>query len=187
MPDCLKRPDCNAGSLRFSPFIFGGLFLFLHRVKEQTTFNRKVKGKNNMKKAATNNSEEPKAAPTYQNLVRLVGFLGDQPEQHETRAILSLATKTSWKAKDSEEWQHHTEWHRVVAWDKLAEAVKSFAKGDHVLVEGELSSSTYERKPVGGNGVVAIVKAWEIRARAIRKLEHKKKKKPAKATAYADR
>ena len=140
-----------------------------------------------MKEAATNNSEEPKAAPTYQNLVRLVGFLGDQPEQHETRAILSLATKTSWKAKDSEEWQHHTEWHRVVAWDKLAEAVKSFAKGDHVLVEGELSSSTYERKPVGGNGVVAIVKAWEIRARAIRKLEHKKKKKPAKATAYADR
>ena len=141
-----------------------------------------------MKKAATNNPEEPKAAPAYQNLVRLVGFLGDQPEQHENRAILSLATKTSWKAKDSEEWQHHTEWHRVVAWDKLAEAVKYLAKGDHVLVEGELRSSTYERKPGGGNGVVSIVKAWEIRARAVRKLARKKKPaqkqaKPVKAAA----
>jgi len=92
---------------------------------------------------AKNNPEEPKAAPMYQNQVRLVGFLGADPVQHENRAILSLATKTSWKAQDSDKWQHHTEWHRVIVWDTLAEGVRSLAKGDHVLVEGELRSSSY--------------------------------------------
>jgi len=135
-----------------------------------------------MKKAKTKNTEEPKAAaPAYQNQVRLVGFLGNQPEQHEDRTVFSLATKTSWKAAGSKEWQSHTEWHRVVAWGKLAPAVGALTKGDHVLVDGELRSSEYERDiPVVGGGVAtATVKAWEIRARAVRKLDHKAKKDAA--------
>jgi hypothetical protein len=47
------------------------------------------KGKNNMNKVK-NKTEEPKAAPMYQNQVRLVGFLGKDPEQYENRTILSL-------------------------------------------------------------------------------------------------
>src|SRR5258708_16856816 len=46
-----------------------------------------------------NNSEQPKAAPAYQNRVILVGYLGREPEQLEGRAVLSLATNTSWKPK----------------------------------------------------------------------------------------
>ena len=134
-----------------------------------------------------NNPEEPKAAPMYQNQARLVGFLGKHPEHHQNRAVLSLATKTSWQAKDSDQWESHTEWHRIVVWDKLAEAVKPLAKGDYVLVEGELHSGEYERDVLFRDGNVAPVKhrAWEVRARAVRKLTHKKKPapKPAKAAA----
>ncbi len=137
-----------------------------------------------------NNPEEPKAAPLYQNQVRLVGFLGKDPELHENRAILSLATKTSWQVKDSEKWESHTEWHRIVVWDKTAEAVKPLVKGDYVLVEGEIRSSEYERDLVLNDGSPATVKqrTWEIRARAVRKLARKKKPaeksaKPAKAAA----
>ncbi len=94
----------------------------------------------------TTKNEEPnlKAAPPYKNHVSLVGYLGDKPEERSGHAVLSLATKTSWKPKDSEEWKERTEWHRIVAWGQLAEAVKPLAKGDHVLVEGELRSNEYE-------------------------------------------
>ena len=131
-----------------------------------------------------NNTEEPKAASNYQNQVRLVGFLGKDPEQHENRAVLSLATKTSWKPKDSDEWQHHTEWHRVIVWDKLAEGVRSLTSGDHVLIEGELRSSFYQKQvSVGVDTVTVPMTSWEIRARAVRKLA--RKKKPAAKAAKA--
>ena len=136
-----------------------------------------------------NKPEEPKAAPMYQNQVRLVGFLGADPLQHENRAIFSLATKNSWKAQDSEEWQHHTEWHRCVAWGKLADAVKPLAKGDHVLVEGELRSGSYDKElpVIGGGTTIVPMTSWEIRVRAVRKLVRKKKpaQKPAKALKAA--
>jgi single-strand DNA-binding protein len=123
-----------------------------------------------------NNTEEPKAAPYYQNQAQLVGFLGKDPEQYENRAVLSLATKKSWKAKDSDEWQDHTEWHRVIVWDKLAEGVRALAKGDHVLVEGELRSSFYQKQvTVGVDTITVPMTSWEIRAYAVRKLVRKQK------------
>ena len=83
-----------------------------------------------------NNPEEPKAAPMYQNQVRLVGFLGADPVQHENRAIFLLATKTSWKAQDSEQWDSYTQWHRCVAWGKLSHSSESCAFQE-VLVASE--------------------------------------------------
>ena len=136
-----------------------------------------------------NNPEEPKAAPMYQNQVRLVGFLGADPVQHENRAIFSLATKTSWKAQDSEEWESYSQWHRCVAWGKLAEAVQPFARGDHVQIEGELRSGSYDKElpVVGGGTTIVPMTSWEIRVRAVRKLVRKKKpaQKPAKALKAA--
>jgi single-strand DNA-binding protein len=133
----------------------------------------------------TKNSVEPKAAPAYQNRVTLVGYLGRAPEQLEDRAVLSLATKVSWKAKDSDEWQSRSDWHRIVAWDKLAEAVRSLAKGDHIMVEGELRSSEWNDlyRVDDGTYVPVKVRVWEVRARSVRKLV--RKKKTAKATAIA--
>ena len=122
------------------------------------------------------NPDEPKAAPLYQNQVRLIGFLGKDPEHHENRAVLSLATKISWLWKDTGKWDSHTEWHRIVAWGELAEAVKPLAKGDYVLVEGELRSSLYHKEVGVGVDIVSVpITSWEIRARVVRKLVRKKK------------
>ncbi len=137
-------------------------------------------------KKTKNEEQNLKAAPPYKNHVTLVGYLGDKPDLYEGLAVLSMATKTSWKPKDSDEWKERTEWHRVVAWGKLAEAVKPLAKGDHVLVEGELRSNEYEAtvEVKGGGKAVVNRKTWEIRARHVRKLVHKKQEQE-KAQAKA--
>lgn len=136
-------------------------------------------------KKTKNEEKNLKAAPPYKNHVALVGYLGDKPEQRNGHAVLRLATKTSWKPKDSDEWKERTEWHRIVAWGQLAEAVKPLAKGDHVLIEGELRSNEYDAEVpiVGKKDTTALVsrRTWEIRARHVRKLVHKKQEKPKAA------
>ena len=132
-----------------------------------------------------NNSEQPKAAPAYQNRVTLTGYLGRDPEVLQGRAVLSLATKSSWKPKDSDQWQSRTDWHRIVAWGQLAEEVRTLAKGDHVAVEGELRTSQYERdlQVNGGDVVTVTIKTSEVRARAIIKLAAKVKAATPEAVA----
>jgi len=123
------------------------------------------------------NSAETTAAPIYQNQVRLVGYIGKQPERYEGRTVFTVATQSSWKPVGSEEWKQETEWHRVVAWGKLAAIGAEFVKGDYVSVEGELRSSQYERiiQASSGTDATVTIKAWQIRARAMQKLERKKK------------
>jgi len=136
-------------------------------------------------KKTKNEEQNLKAAPPYKNHVTLVGYLGDNPEQRSGHAVMRLATKTSWKPKDSDKWEERTEWHRILAWGQLADAVKPLAKGDHVLIEGELRSSEYEADMpvVGKKDTTARInrRTWEIRARNVRKLVHKKQEKPKKA------
>ena len=55
----------------------------------------------------------------YQNRLSLIGFTGKDAEQKVTQngiayTLLSVATKTSWKDKESGAWQSRSEWHRVV-------------------------------------------------------------------------
>ena len=41
--------------------------------------------------------------------------------------------------------KNNTQWHNIVAWNKLAEKVeRNFHKGDEILVEGKLTSHSYE-------------------------------------------
>jgi len=80
------------------------------------------------------------------------------------------------------------EWHRVIVWDELAEGVRSLAKGDHVLVDGELRSSSYlKHVNIGVDTITVPTTSWEIRAKAVRKLVRKQKpaRKPAKALKAA--
>ncbi len=114
----------------------------------------------------------------YLNHVQLIGFLGKDPEQRKARSnginflVLSLATQQSWK-DDHDEWQSRTEWHRIVAFNRLAEAVAGkFHKGDHLLVEGMLVSTKYEREGKGkGKKAKAVTQTyWNVRATSIRKL-----------------
>ena len=58
------------------------------------------------------------------NRITLIGFLGGDAEKKVSNATniatFSLATKTSWK-NDAGTWESRTEWHRCVAFGRLAE------------------------------------------------------------------
>ncbi len=68
----------------------------------------------------------------YLNHVQLIGFLGKDPEKRQVRGnganftVLSVATQQSWKDAN-EEWQSKTEWHRVVAFNRLGESISDYA------------------------------------------------------------
>src|SRR5882757_10785082 len=95
---------------------------------------------------------------SYLNSVTIIGFVGADPEQRQARnnngskfTVLSVATQRSWK-NAQDEWTSKTEWHRVCVFrPRLAEHVAAaIKKGAHVLIEGSLVSSIYERS--NGNG-----------------------------------
>lgn len=71
--------------------------------------------------------------------------------------------RESWKNEQGE-WQSRTEWHRVVAFDKLGEHVGTLVKSTHVLLQGALRSREYEKDGVKHRVV-------ELRANSIGKLD----------------
>ncbi len=83
------------------------------------------------------------------NKVILIGNLGADPELRYTpggRAVANfrMATSRSWNTKDGEK-KEETEWHRIVAWDKLAEIIGEYLKkGSPVYVEGRLQTRSWE-------------------------------------------
>jgi single-strand DNA-binding protein len=118
----------------------------------------------------------------YLNSVQIIGFIGKDPERRQARGngaaftVLSVATQRSWKNAD-DEWASKTEWHRVVAWNSLGERVAvSLRQGDHVLVEGTLVSSSYDREYGKGKKATTVKHTlWHIRADSIRKLNRAEK------------
>src|SRR5712671_1022075 len=88
------------------------------------------------------------------NKVILVGNLGKDPEVKFTPsgvpvAKFSLATNERYKDKAGE-WQDRTEWHNIVAWQRLAEIVGEYVKkGSKVYIEGRLQTSSWEDKQSG--------------------------------------
>lgn len=114
----------------------------------------------------------------YLNSVTLVGFVGADPEQRQAKGngtkftVLSVATQRSWKNAE-DEWVSKTEWHRVAIFrTRLAQYVlDNIQKGSHVLVEGSLISSTYERPAKGKKTATNKITSWSIRADAVRRLD----------------
>src|SRR5882672_5853540 len=87
----------------------------------------------------------------YKNTITLKGFLGKDAEQRTNSnqtpfRVLSLATKSSYKDNQSGEYVSRTEWHRIVAFGKLANSAKPLAKGAYIEVDGELYSREYTDK-----------------------------------------
>ena len=85
------------------------------------------------------------------NRVTLLGNVGKDPdvrrlENNACVAQFSLATtKKGYTAKDGQQVPERTEWHSLVAWNKLAEVIEKFVKkGDKLYVEGELRYRNYE-------------------------------------------
>lgn len=85
------------------------------------------------------------------NKVMLIGRLGKDPELRYTTngqpvANFTLATTEVRGSKDTEK-QEYTEWHRIVAWGKLAEICGEYlSKGKMVYVEGSLRTRSWDDK-----------------------------------------
>ena len=86
------------------------------------------------------------------NKVILLGHLGADPEVRYTQsgtavANLRLATNESYNDRQSGERVEKTEWHRVVAWGKLAEICGQYlTKGRQVYIEGTLQTRQWKDK-----------------------------------------
>jgi single-strand DNA-binding protein len=111
----------------------------------------------------------------YQNKVTLIGFLGSDAEvrsnDNRNFTTLSLATKSSYK-KDGK-YISQTEWHRCVAFGKLAEFAGTLKKGAHLQIEGELRSREYDSNKAGTKQTI-----WEIRVSSVLKLDRAEKSIP---------
>lgn len=85
------------------------------------------------------------------NKVQLIGNLGRDCEVRYTAggiavANFSIATTETWKDKNGAR-QEKTEWHHVVLWGKVAEALHEFlVKGKQIYVEGRLRTREWEDK-----------------------------------------
>ena len=102
----------------------------------------------------------------------MVGNLGADPELRYTPsgrpvATFRIATTDVWTDANGER-QERTEWHRIVAWDRLAEICGEYLrKGSKVYIEGRIQTRTWEDQ----NGVQRYT--TEIVARDMRMLDTK--------------
>jgi single-strand DNA-binding protein len=84
------------------------------------------------------------------NKVILVGNLGRDPEIKYTAsgaaiANVTIATTDSWNDKQTGEKVEKTEWHRVVAFQRLAEIMGEYLKkGSQVYIEGRLQTRKWQ-------------------------------------------
>lgn len=94
------------------------------------------------------------------NKAILIGNVGKQPEIRKTQSGISVANfslATSKKVKGEDK----TEWHRVVAWDKLAEIIEKYVnKGDKLMIEGEIETREYEKE--GRKVYTTEIRAWNM-------------------------
>jgi len=115
---------------------------------------------------------------SYLNHDQLIGFLGKDPANRQVRGnganspCCPVATQQSWKDSNNE-WQSKPESRHVAAFNRLGEPLAgTLHEGDHVLVDGQLLSSHYERE----NGKSKKAKAatvtvfWSECANSVRRL-----------------
>src|SRR5437867_435406 len=100
------------------------------------------------------------------NKVILIGRLGADPEVRYTPsgapvANFRIATSESWNDKQGQR-QERTEWHRIVAWGKLAELCGEYlSKGRQVFVEGRLQTRAWDDRE-GNKRYTTEIQAREI-------------------------
>lgn len=79
------------------------------------------------------------------NKVILVGNLGKDPEARQGATGFTIATSESWKDKGTGEQVERTEWHRCVAFGRLADICAEYLrKGSQVYVEGQLRTRKWQ-------------------------------------------
>ena len=109
------------------------------------------------------------------NHATLMGFIGGDAEvrtgkNNQKFTTFSIATKTSYKDKESGEYVSHTEWHRCIVFGKFGEFAATLKKGAHVQVEGEIRHTEYTPKKAK-----KPVRTDSIRANSILRLDRAEK------------
>jgi len=100
------------------------------------------------------------------NKATLIGNLGSDPDIRTTGsgtkvADFSVATSNRWNDRNGQQ-QEKTEWHRIVAWDQLADISERYLKkGDKVYVEGEIQYRSYDDKD-GNTRYITEIRAREL-------------------------
>ncbi len=111
----------------------------------------------------------------YLNRATLIGYLGNDAEIRNGKndqkfTTFSVATKTSYKDKESGAYVSHTEWHRCIVFGKFGEFAATLKKGAHVQVEGEIRHTEYTPKKAK-----KPVRTDSIRVTSILKLDRAEK------------
>ncbi len=88
------------------------------------------------------------------NKAMLIGHLGNDPEMRVTasgQSVVNFTLATNESFRDSTgNMQERTEWHRIVAWGKLAEICNQYLKkGRQVYVEGRLQTRSWDDNKTG--------------------------------------
>jgi len=100
------------------------------------------------------------------NLAILLGNLGRDAEMSYTqggtaRCRFSVATSKSW-AKDGDK-KERTEWHNIVLWGKLGEALaKYLKKGKKVYLEGEIQTRSWDDEKSGQKKYMTEINASKV-------------------------
>ena len=85
------------------------------------------------------------------NKVTLLGNVGKDPEIRSTPGgtiVASFGLATSDRQKDAQgNWQDHTEWHNLKAFNRTAEIVRDYVKkGAKLYIEGRITTNSWEDK-----------------------------------------
>jgi single-strand DNA-binding protein len=86
------------------------------------------------------------------NKVSLIGNLAKDPEARtlpsgQSVALFSIATNYAWRDAKTKEKKNRADFHRVVAWGKLAEIITTYLKkGSKVFLEGRIQNRSWEDK-----------------------------------------
>jgi single-strand DNA-binding protein len=116
------------------------------------------------------------------NNVTLIGYLGSDAESRTTRnnstlTVLSLATKRTWKNRETGERESLTTWHKCVSFGRTAEYAASLTKGAHLQIIGEIQTREYIAKDGTRKSVT------EIRVQRIARLDRAPKAESAEGAA----
>ncbi len=99
------------------------------------------------------------------NKVILIGNLGADPEMRATQSglqVCSFRVATTETSGRGDERQEKTEWHSIVAWDRLAELCGEYLKkGRKVYIEGRLQTRKWQDKE-GNDRYTTEVVAREV-------------------------
>ncbi len=86
------------------------------------------------------------------NKVSLIGNLAVDPEARtlpsgQSLSVFRIATNYTWRDSQSKEKRNRADFHRVVAWGRLADIINTYLKkGSKVFLEGRLQNRSWQDK-----------------------------------------